>query len=190
MRHLGKMGLVALALVAVASSIASAQRRTRVSNAAPAAQGGFWELGLDGGIGIGLDDPKTFSIAIPVSQVRAGYYVSDILSLEPSLSFFSVASKGSTAFSAWTLGLGVLYHLSPDRKASQMFVHPMLAFDGGSGGQDTRTSLGAGVGLKKPAMDGRFVWRFEAGLMHRLKSGAFAASTGLYGNWGLSIYTK
>ena len=189
MRFLSKVGLAGLVVVLAASS-ASAQRTVRTSSAAPAVQGGYWELGGDAGVAIGLDDPKSFSINVPVSQVRAGYYVSDVLSLEPTLRFFSSATKGFTAFSAWALGIGGLYHMSPDRKAMRVFVHPMIGFAGGSGGARTRTSLGAGFGMKKPAMNGLFHWRMEGGLNYLLKNGALPARTTIYGNFGMSLYTK
>jgi len=147
-------------------------------------------LGGDGGLTIGLDDPKSLIISIPVSQVRAGYYFSDVLSFEPSLGFFSATSKGSQAFSQWTVGLGVKYDLAADRKLQRLFVHPFLTFTGGSGGQDTQTGLGAGIGFMKPAMGDRFQWRLEGGLQHRLKSGPIPSSTGIYARAGVSIFTK
>lgn len=191
MRHLRQVGFAVFALMSVAVSSASAQRTTtRARSAAPAGQGGFWEIGMDAGMFIGLDDPKSLSIAIPVPMVRAGYFVSDALSLEPSLGFFSAAEKGSTAFSDWTLGFGVLYHLSTDRKVSQLFVHPMLMFNGGSGGRDTRTTLGAGFGMKRPMLGNRLAGRGEVNLNHRLKSGPAAAETTLGATVGLSVYTR
>ena len=189
MRHLSKAVLAGLA-VAVLASTASAQRTVRTSSSASSAQGGYWELGSDMGLNIGLDAPKTLSFTIPVPQVRAGYYFSDILSFEPSLSFFSTATKGFRASSAWSIGLGVVYHLATDRNLQRLFVHPFLSFNGGSGGQDTQTGLGAGIGLMKPAMGNRLQWRIEGGLQHMLKAGANPASTGIYGNFGISVFTR
>jgi len=196
MRLLSKAVLAGLA-VAVLASTASAQRAVRTSSSASTAQGGYWEFGGDMGIMIGLDDPKSLSIQIPVSAissspaVRAGYYVSDVLSIEPGFSFLSSATKGQTAFSVWTLSLAALYHLSPDRNVNRLFVHPFLSFTGGSGGRDTQTGLGAGIGMMRPAFGtNRFQWRLEAGLQHLLKAGFIPASTGIYGTWGISIFTK
>lgn len=195
MRHLSKVVVAAVA-VAVMTSTASAQRTVRTSSNAAAAQGGYWELGSDMGIMIGLDDPKSLSIQVPVGSfsafpaVRAGYYVSDVLSLEPGLSFASFTAKNQTAFSLWTLAFGINYHLSPDRNASRLYVHPFLSFTGGSGGRDTQTGLGAGIGLKKPAFGNRFNWRVEGGIQHLLKAGFIDASTGIYGTGGISVFTK
>ena len=145
---------------------------------------------MDAGITIGMDTPKSIMLQIPVGMVRAGYFVSDVLSLEPGLSFFSVGQKGATGFSSYTLQLGALYHLTPDRTKQQMFVHPMLAFSGGSGNQRTITSLGAGVGIKRPFMQNRLAARGELNATHSLKSGPVPARTSLNLFAGLSVYTK
>jgi hypothetical protein len=164
----------------------TAQRQQTVS----APNQGFWELGLDMNVGIGINDPKQFFINIPTGLVRAGYYVSPVLSLEPALAFNSVARENATAVSAWMLQLGVLYHLTPVRTKGQMYVHPSLAFSGGSGGGDNLTFLGAGFGMKQPMLDGRLACRLELGLNHRLKSGAIPSRTNIIASAGWSVYTR
>src|SRR4051812_39759471 len=186
MRHLRHVGTAVLALLVVAASSAAAQRQgTRARG-----DGGFWELGTDAGIGIGLDDPKSLSLDIPLGSVRAGYYLSDVLSFEPSLAFHSFAAKGLTGSSFWALGLGLVYNMTAERNKKQLFAHPVLGFIGGSGGQRTVTSLGFGIGVKNPILQNRLATRVEANFTHTLKSGSIPATTSLNGFFGLSFYTK
>src|SRR5688500_14032595 len=119
-------GLVVLALVVGLASEAAAQRTPqRPATQRPAAQRastveGSWELGMDMDVGLGLSDPMTFFIDIPAGLVRGGYYISDVVSLEPALAFNSVAQKDATGFSRWMLQFGALYHLSPARAKGQL----------------------------------------------------------------------
>ncbi len=150
---------------------------------------GFWELGTDVGLAIGINDPKTLSISIPNSNLRAGYYITPVLSLEPQLSFVSFAAESQTAFSSWMLNLTGLWHFSENRRENQLFLHPGIAFTGGSGSTHF-TFLSAAVGMKKPVMNDRIVLRGEAGLGHRLKEGAIDGATSIIANFGWSIYTR
>src|SRR5688572_26921077 len=116
--------LVVLALATLASAAGAQARpaapRQPAQRQAPAApEQGFWELGTDVGIDIGIDDPRTFSVNIPTGILRAGYYVTPVLSLEPALTFQSIAQEDETAFSAWVLQLGGLYHFSQNRRQDQ-----------------------------------------------------------------------
>ena len=141
-------------------------------------------------VGIGLSTPKSFFIDIPAGLVRAGYYVTEVLSLEPALAFHSVARKNATALSAWMLQFGALYHLSPTRAPSQLSVHPAIGFSGGSGGSNTLTHLNAGFGMKRPMVGGRLAGRVEVGLDHRLKSGPIPSQTSVIAFLGWSVFTK
>lgn len=191
-------GLVALALVVGMAAESAAQRtpqrpatqRPAAQRPAAAAVEGSWELGMDMDVGIGFSDPMSFFIDIPAGVVRAGYYVSDVLSLEPALAFNSVAQKSATGFSRWMLQFGALYHLSPARTRSQLFVHPAIGFSGGSGGARTLTHLSGGVGMKRPMLGGRLASRMELGLNHRVKSGPIDSETSLIGFLGWSFYTR
>ena len=64
-------------------------------------------------------------------------------------------------------GVGGLYHFSPDRMKSQVYVRPFLALVGSSGGGTSNSNVGAGVGvgMKWPKLNGRMAWRGEANFM-------------------------
>jgi hypothetical protein len=200
-KHVGLVGV--LFAVSFASQEVAAQARTgaaqRPATQRPAATAqrpaatpvtGSWELGMDMDFGIGLTDRKSFFIDIPAGLVRAGYFVSDVLSLEPALAFNSVAQQNQTGFSRWMLQLGALYHFAPDRAQMQMFVHPALGFSGGSGGARTATHLAFGVGVKQPMLDGRLATRLQVGLDHRVRSGPVASATSIIAFLGWSLYTN
>jgi hypothetical protein len=187
--------LVVLALTLAVSEV-SAQARPATRQpatqrqAAAAPDQGFWELGTDMSVALGIDDPKTFSIDIPTGLVRAGYFVTPALSLEPSLVFSSTATENQTAQSFWMLQLGGVYHLSTDRRQQQIFIHPSIGFTGGSGGGPNFTFLNAFVGIKEPIMGGRLALRCEAGLSHRLKEGPVDGATSIVATLGWSVYTR
>jgi hypothetical protein len=187
MRHLRGLCL-ALSLVAV-SSDAWAQRTTRTASA-PTAPGGFWELGADAGMIIGLDDPRTLSLSLPIALVRAGYYMSDVMSIEPALRFNSFAGEGFRGFSSYRLDIALLYHFQTDRMKKQTYVRPLISILGSSGGGTTRTGIGVGAGWKWPAMNNRIAWRTEANLTNYLKSGTSDGFTNLSLLFGASVYTK
>jgi hypothetical protein len=190
-----KYGSLALLFAVTLASEALAQARPATRTAAQqrqaaAADEGFWELGTDMSVSLGIDDPKTFSIDIPTGLVRAGYYVSPVLSLEPALVFSSTAIENQTAQSFWMLQLGGLYHLSTNRRQQQIFIHPSIGFTGGSGGGTSFTILNAFVGLKRPIVGGRLALRGEAGLSHRLKEGPIDGATSIVATLGWSVYTR
>ena len=191
---------VVLSLLVLASSASAQARQAGASQTprrtAPAAsqqaastQTGFWELGTDVGIAIGIDDPKSLAINIPTGVLRAGYFVTPNLSLEPQIAFNSFAQESQTAFSSWMLNLTGLWHFSENRRETQMFVHPGVAVTGGSGNFNP-TFISAAFGIKKPMMNDRLAMRIEAGLSHRLKEGAVDGATSIITSFGWSIYTR
>ncbi|MEX2152593.1 MAG: hypothetical protein WD825_04590 [Gemmatimonadaceae bacterium] len=189
MRYLRQAGAV-LALTVLLSSVASAQR-TATRGQAAARQGGYWELGGDARLQFQLDDPLTIVIDIPLDILRAGYYASDVLSIEPFASISSSFGKDQTAFTAYHIGVGVVYHLTPDRTKPQTYLRPSLAISSTSGpGNLSFTFLGFGAGLKKPMFNNRMASRVEAGLQHRLETGGVQAATNINIQAGFSVYTR
>jgi hypothetical protein len=199
MRSTKNGSVVVLLLLAIAStSSAQARQAGRAASARePATQPrqssttdqGFWELGTDLGLAIGINDPKSLAINIPLGSLRAGYYVTPIFSLEPQLSFNSFARESQTAFSSWMLNLTGLWHFSQNRRENQLFLHPGVAVTGGSGTFNP-TFISAAFGMKNPIMNDRLVMRAEAGLSHRLKEGTVDGATFLIANIGWSVYTR
>lgn len=169
----------------VVSSSAFAQRR----GAAGGSQSTLWELGMDAGLSFELAVPatatKTTSLIIPVPSVRAGFYINDEWSLEPSLRYAYDKSEGTPSTSRYALGFAGLYHFQKNRNARQVYLRPFLAIMGVSR-QPTDKMIGVGVGLKWPRLNGRVAWRGEANLSRQMD----AEITSLNLLWGLSFFTR
>jgi hypothetical protein len=159
MKRLFVLGALALAMTA---STADAQRSSRRSS------GGPIELGIDGGITFGLDDPHFTLVSLPVQAFRVGYFLNDRFEIEPRLSLTSVSGGGSTV-SAYSLGLGLLYQPSGDRVGKGLYFRPFVALNGvsvsGPGGGNSGEA-GIGVGVKLPFNDRRLATRLEANYSH------------------------
>jgi hypothetical protein len=179
--------LAALSLLALTST-ASAQRSTRSGGGSSSANPSP-ELGVDAGVTFTLDDPKVTTFSVPIQSVRAGFFLSPEISLEPSLAFQSLSVSGGSSGSAYAIGLGLLYHFSTSRAANQMYVRPFIGLDGTSGGGSSTNSFsfGGGFGVKVP-VGTRFATRFEGNLAHRSDSGVSQNAIGLLA--GLSVYTR
>jgi len=166
----------ALASLLVLSSVASAQRTAaRNTRSAPASSGKtVWELGADAGIGFDLAVPtggaKTTQLQIPLSNIRAGFFINPSWSLEPSLGYRYVKVEGLDAVSFYTLGFAGLYHFSTDRMQRQLYLRPFLNLMGVSAGgnSDSDTQLGVGVGMKWPKLSGRMALRGELNLARQM----------------------
>src|SRR5262245_19923439 len=92
MRHLRNAGL-ALLVLAMSASASFAQRTANTGGGANA--GGYWEFGVDfASIVFGMDDPSTTSIGIGSGSVRAGRYISDVMSIEPVIGFGTFSTSG------------------------------------------------------------------------------------------------
>lgn len=180
----------------VLSTAASAQR----GRPSPASSGSGLlpiELGADAALSFGFGAPAGTSNAtqfqIPFSQVRAGFFVSPALSIEPVFGLtYSSAGGGSDTY--YTVGVGALYHFSTIRSENQVYVRPFIDFMGtnASFGTTTRsltgTVLGAGLGVKIPAAD-RLVYRLEANLAHNSNSNFDNSPNRIGLLAGLSYYT-
>jgi hypothetical protein len=163
MRFLRHVGLAVLALVLVASS-ASAQR-TRARSTAT--QKPLWEIGVDAALSLGLDSPRRNALSIPVGRIRAGVFTSDVLEIEPFFSLNNFSGQGITSVTTYQFGVGGLYHFSPDRTKSQIYVRPFLSLVGASGGGTSNSDVGIGVGagMKLPKLNARAAWRGEVNFM-------------------------
>ncbi|MEJ7759066.1 MAG: outer membrane beta-barrel protein [Gemmatimonadaceae bacterium] len=153
------------------------------------------ELGIDAGVAIGLGDNSQTTIDIPAQSFRAGFVMTDRISIEPKLGLRIVTGGGDT-FSFYRAEVGALYHLSPraDRMRAGVYVRPFAGLVGFSAGDDdndtdvsdTNGLLGVGVGLKVPLLS-RLSSRFEANF-----AGNFGDNTdsqiGLLA--GLSFFTR
>ena len=183
MRHFRLVALALLATIVVASP-ASAQR-TRARSSSSSAPS-VWEIGVDAALSLGLDSPRRNALQIPVGSLRAGYLASDVFEIEPFFSINNFSGQGQTSVTIYNIGVGGLYHFSPDRMKSQVYVRPFLDLVGASGGgtSNSNVGIGVGVGMKWPKLNGRMAWRGEGNFM------TINSSTSLNFLWGVSFFTK
>jgi hypothetical protein len=182
--------LVALSLFAFTST-ASAQR----TGSAPHSDNSNMpvELGFDAGINSELSGTnKTTSFSAPLQQVRAGFFTSPKVEIEPTLALFTSSTSGvpNSSVTAYGIGAGLLWHLSENRTVNQMYIRPFLGFGGVStGGASTSTfSFGGGFGVKMP-MANRFATRLEANMSRTNAHNGQAAMNRLNLLAGLSVYS-
>ena len=156
------------------------------------------ELGVDGTIARVTSDGGDFTtIAVPLGRVRAGFYLSDLVSLEPSLGFNWVDTDVGSATSL-TLGAGLLYHFKADPAVVRPFIegnvqmaYQKVSFDADPDldASDTQFAVGGGVGVKVP-MVSRMDLRLEAFVQHAFESDAALSSTTFGALFGFSFYTR
>jgi hypothetical protein len=148
------------------------------------------EVGIDAQISFGLDDQGT-SISIPAQKVRAGFMISPVMTIEPSLGFYRISNDGSS-MSSTALDVSLLYHFSAARTARQFYVRPVIGltrlgaeFDG-EGDSQTDLNIGVAGGMKLPLMD-RVGARVEAEFRNYMSDPSVSA---LNLNFGLSYFTR
>ncbi len=168
------LGLLALLLTASAADAQKGSRRL--------------ELGIDGGISVGFDDPTITVVSLPLQAFRVGFFMSDRVSLEPRFNFNSISGGGSS-FSTYAFELGALFHPGGYRTGSGLYVRPFAGVEGIGGdlGSESDPFVGAGVGLKIPFADRRLATRLEANIGHAFTTGG---STRLGILFGLSFFTR
>ena len=175
-KNLVVLGLLALVMTA---NSADAQK----SSARPI------ELGLDGGISVGFDDPNVTTVSLPVQALRVGFFMNDKLSLEPRFNFNSV-SGGGVSVRSYALELGALYHLGGYMKGNGLYVRPFAGIVGVGGdvGSGSDAFMGGGVGVKIPFAQRRLATRLEANIAHAFTDGG--GSNGLGVLFGVSLFHR
>ena len=124
------------------------------------------ELGLDMGLilenGFDTQDDVT-NIVLPAPFLRAGYGVSENLSIEGLVSFNRASSDG-TSLSTLLLLPGVNFQMSEDFYLRGEVGLQRVSFDT-DGFDDSATQLGFGVaaGMRRAINDGPVSWRIEGG---------------------------
>jgi len=194
MRHLRNAGLAVLVLALSAQAL-FAQRS--VNTGAGAGAGGFWEFGVDfAALVFGMNTPSATSLTVGGGSVRAGRFISDVLSVEPRVDLGYSSSSGSSV-NTLAVEIGVLYHLQSDHAAPQWYLRPLVIFvrssvtSGGSTTSTNRTGIGAGFGMKRPTKkNSKFTWRAEATYRNMMKSGATPSLSQLAISGGVSVFTK
>jgi opacity protein-like surface antigen len=141
------------------------------------AQQGTWELGVDGGFALtsfdGADD-NLLNVSLPFGHFRAGYFVTNQLSIEPMLTF-QRNSAGDDSFSTTSLVASGLYHFTADRVQRQFYLQAGAGLDhargsfNGESESATQWLVGGGAGVKIPVMDQLSV-RLGLLYLHRLEN--------------------
>ena len=173
-----------------------------------AAQQGAVELGIDSGMayhilkGSGND---IFQMSLPLSSgdlprahnaFRVGFFASDRVSIEPSLSF-GYLNPAHTGY-RWNLGLATVlqYHLVTDPSRLRPYLGlgaNVSVFHEYPGVGDGMTSSQFGVsgefGLKIPLAD-RLGLRLAGGVGQFFRSKTFVNRTSVFGTLGVSYFTR
>lgn len=173
------------------SRLTLASAVTLVSVGCLQAQGRGVELGVDAGLSVlSAEGITVTSIDIPTSTFRAGFFVSDKVSIEPAV---GIRYQKVEDFSATTYGLGVglLYHLTTERDRPQVFLRPLVGYSGVSsdGASNGSAVVGFGAGAKVPKGD-RLALRFGAEYQRRFEDGDFPALNGFGATIGISFFTR
>jgi hypothetical protein len=167
--------------------------------AGPAAAQTTWELGLDGGLTIGLGDVSSVTMDIPASRFRAGFFTADgVWSMETGVGLGLTKIEDVDAVFTYDLEFGVLYHFEPFVAVAQgntevvtrenaAYLRPFIGVNGFTGGDtdDSEVSLGAGLGIKVPWRSS-LAWRFEGNAGYGFDNEAFRI--GLLA--GVSFFTR
>lgn len=173
-----RASFIALALILAAGTTAEAQNPV--------------EVGVDAQVGIGLDDQGT-TISIPAQKIRAGFMLTPVMTLEPSLGFVRLSNDGSS-LSTLALDVSLLYHLGASRAARQFYLRPVVGLQRASFHDDdldvneseTDLNLGIAGGMKVPLMD-RVGARFEVEFRNYMSDPSTSA---INLNFGLSYFTR
>jgi hypothetical protein len=147
------------------------------------------ELGIDGAILFGLDNPHATVLVLPLQDFRIGFIVSDKLEIEPRFNLTSVHSGGVSA-TDYAFQLGVLYQPAGDRAGKGVYGRPFVGISGSSGtgfASDNSGLMGLGLGLKIPFSDRRLATRLEAEYAHGFSNGGTNVIGVLF---GLSFFTR
>jgi hypothetical protein len=131
------------------------------------------ELGLDAGVAWTLSSnlnsadaassDDILTVAVPARSVRAGFFVSEHVQLEPSLGF-ALASFGGETNSLLEMGLDVLFSSGGGPGAPEPYLSlggRATSFDGG-GNVVTQYGIAGGFGLRFPQGD-TWAIRLEVG---------------------------
>ena len=165
-----------------------------VGQVSQSGRAGTIELGIDGGVAFGLDDPTTTVVGFPTQDFRIGIFATDWFELEPRLSVYSVHVSGAGTVTTWSATMGLLIMPAGDRGNVSVYLHPYGGAVGASAsatgvgsGSNTNGLVGGGVGLKIPFADKRLATRTEVFYEHQFGDSG-TNEIGLL--LGLSFFTR
>lgn len=126
------------------------------------------ELGLDAGLSISsidsdFDTDNIFEASIPIQRVRAGFFLSPKIEIEPAVSL-TIIDAGDETLTVALLATDLLIHFGEDTEVSRFFVAvgPSLAIIDVGDFSETQFALGADIGVKTPASN-QLLFRIAAG---------------------------
>ena len=176
-----RLVVLGILLLAAVAPTAEAQRSQRGS--------GSIELGIDGGLFFGLDDPKTTVVSLPVQAFRVGFPLTRKVALEPRAAINSFRGGGAS-LTTYLFEVGLVYSPDGDRVGRGLYGRPFIGVSGFSTsgpGDDSDGHAGLGVGLKIPFADRRLATRMEVNYAHGFSN----PSTNQIGLLiGLSFFTR
>lgn len=151
------------------------------------------ELGLDAGVSVMIPDgggDNVTSAGIPASRFRVGFFVSDIVALEPTLGFALVSSGGETVTAAEFIFAG-LFHFTadPSRPRAYFRAGGGLSFVDVFDENDTQFGALGGIGVKLPAGD-QFAVRIEGNFGRTFASSDRTAASTIQILVGFSFFTE
>lgn len=145
--------------------------------------GGLFALAVPAG-GAGL---VSTTLPAPVTGVRVGFPLSDLVSIEPATSL-SVLSTLDETIVAWNLAARLLYHLRDETARSRPYVAgigTLTLLDVSRSA--TQFGIGIEAGVKTPIGD-RVGWRFGGGFYHGFENVDFGPRDIIYGLLGISVF--
>jgi len=167
------------------------------------AQQGVTEIGFDMALAYETES-EIFSASLPFGGtlgtlvgpqggVRVGFFLSDALALEPTVSFQLISYGGgdfSDGDTETALGTSVklLYHFGVDPDATRIYLGAGPTFTWlDLGDSNTQFGLTGEFGAKLPIAS-RVGARLAAGYMHGFENDDFGSRNVIYGTAGLSVF--
>jgi hypothetical protein len=149
------------------------------------------ELGIDGGLAISFNGNTSTAFRLPFQSLRAGFFPSDAVSLEPAVAVNYLKIEGIDAIYTLGLELGGLFHFVSDRSRSQPYFRPFAGIQlFASGGESaSQFHAGGGFGVKLPVAN-QLAVRLEAGFQHAFENDDFSGGNSITGAVGLSFFTR
>jgi hypothetical protein len=159
------------------------------------------EIGMDAGLeyimpgddGFG-DSPSYTIIGIPAQWVRAGFFVSDVLSIEPTLGLARI-SGDDQSMTSLRMSVAGAYRFATRDGGTIPFVRGILGLDRQSAGSDgdsesdSQVRVGAGGGLEIPAGE-RLFFRLSGEFHHSFEGDFLASANRIAVLAGLTVIVK
>jgi hypothetical protein len=162
------------------------------------------EIGMDAGVSYqinsdlnNLPQPNVLRLGIPVQSVRVGFFVSDAISIEPSVGFDFSDVEDSGSLTLLALRGDVLYYFQSSGaaeffvKGGGVFFWQNVSPDTGDSVSMTQFGLGGGAGVALPIVD-QLKLRVGAGYVYMFENegDGVPASSNIQGTIGLSFFTR